>query len=293
MSELAIAIVHYRAERLLAECVHRLQASRDADFRAVIVDNGSIQPLEGFAGDPRFELIRPPRNLGYAAATNLALDRLPRDIPFVLLLNPDVQVEPETLVTVLGALATDPEAGAATPRLVLPSGDLDPACRRSEPTPLTALAKQLGLHRLFPRSRFFGRYNLTYLDPGVAHTVDSASGAFLLLRREALERVGDRLDERFFLYGEDLDLCRRLREAGYRILYRPEARAVHVKGSGRIRAARTTVHFYRSMWTYYRKWGRGRNNPLVLAPLALILTGLMQLEICRNKVRRRGWRSAP
>lgn len=286
MTELAVAIVHYRAEKLLARCVRSLEASTFADFRAVIVDNGSSGLLGSVIDDPRIRLVRADRNLGYAAGTNLALEHLPRDTPFVLLLNPDVEVEPHTVGAMVRALRDHPGAGAATPRLVLPSGSIDPACRRSEPTPLTALAKQLGLQRIFPRSRRFGRYNLTYLDPGRAHEVDSGTGAFLLLRREALERVGGKLDERFFLYGEDLDLCRRLREAGYRIVYRPEARALHVKGSGRVRRLRTTLYFYQSMWIYYRKWGRGRRNPLVLAPLLVALAALMSIEVCRNSLRR-------
>lgn len=286
MTRVAVAIVHFHAERLLTECVRSLRASELGDFEAVVVDNGSSEPLGRVLDDPRFELVRPGRNLGYAGATNLALERLPDDTPFVLLLNPDVQVEPDTLGEIVRVLEARPEAGAATPRIVLPSGDLDPACRRSEPTPLTALAKQLGLQRLFPGSRLMGRYNLTHLDPDEPHEIDSGTGAFLLLRRAALERVGGRLDERFFLYGEDLDLCRRLREAGFRILYWPHARALHVKGSGRLRPLATTYHFYRSMWIYYRKWGRSRRNPLALAPLLVTLSGLMALEVTRNGLRR-------
>jgi GT2 family glycosyltransferase len=286
MTRVAVAIVHFHAERLLADSLQALRDSELEDFSAVVVDNGSSEPLEESLADSRFELVRSGRNLGYAAATNLALAHLPAETPYVLLLNPDVIVEPDTLSAMVGALEEEPGAGAATPKLLLPSGELDPACRRTEPTPLIALSKQLGLQRLFPRSRLLGRYNLTYLDPDLPSEVDSGSGAFLLLRRQALERVGGRLDERFFLYGEDLDLCRRLREVGYRILYRPHARALHVKGSGRIRPLVTTVHFYRSMWIYYRKWGRGRRNPLVLAPLALLLAGLMAIEVGRNGMRR-------
>lgn len=286
MTKLAIAIVHYHAEVLLSRCVKSLEASKFTDFRALIVDNGSTEPLDSMTDDQRFEFLRAERNLGYAAGTNRALDRLPADTPFVLLLNPDVQVAPGTLDKMISVLDERPDVGAATPKLVLPSGRLDPACRRAEPTAVSALSKQLGLQRLFPGSRLLGRYNLTHLDAEKTHEVDSGTGAFLLLRREALARIGGRLDERFFLYGEDLDLCRRVREAGYRILYWPRARALHVKGSGRIRSLRTTFHFYRSMWLYYRKWGRGRRNPLVLVPLLAILALLMTLELCRNGLRR-------
>jgi GT2 family glycosyltransferase len=197
-----------------------------------------------------------------------------------------VLVEPETLGAVLEVLEARPDVGAVTCRLLLPTGNIDPACRRSEPTAVTALAKQLGLSRLFPRSRVLGRYNLTYLTPSETHEIDSGTGAFLLLRRSALDAAGGRLDERFFLYGEDLDLCRRIRQAGYRILYWPGVTALHVKGSGRIRDARTTLHFYRAMWIYYRKWGRFSSNPLVLAGLGGGLVVLGTAELARNAIRR-------
>jgi GT2 family glycosyltransferase len=287
MTTLGVAIVHYRAEELCRECVRRLRSSEMDDFVAVIVDNGSDRPFAGIEDDPRFRIEEPGHNLGYAAAINLALERLPTTTPYVLLLNPDVMVERETIGSVVGVLEADPQVGAATCRLLLPSGGLDPACRRSEPTVVTALAKQLGISRLFPASRSLGRYNLTYLDPDDPHDVDSGTGAFLMLRRGALQAAGGCLDERYFLYGEDLDLCRRVREAGYRIRYWPETTALHVKGSGRIRDARTTRHFYRAMWTYYRKWGRFRSNPVVLSALVGALAVLGSAELARNAVRRR------
>jgi hypothetical protein len=287
MTRLGVAIVHYRAEELCRECVQRLRSSSLSDFAVVIVDNGSDRPLGGFDDDPRFRLEAPGRNLGYAGGVNLALERLPSSMPYVLLLNADVMVDPETIGSVLDVMEAEPEIGAATCRLLLPSGEIDPACRRSEPTVVSALAKQLGISRIFPTNRVLGRYNLTYLDADVAHDVDSGTGAFLMLRRSALEGVGGRLDERYFLFGEDLDLCRRIREAGYRILYSPGVTALHVKGSGRVRDGRTTRHFYRAMWIYYRKWGRFRSNPFVLTGLAGALLVLGSAELARNAVRRR------
>jgi len=150
MTRVGVAIVHYRAEELCAECVQRLRASNLDDWSAVIVDNGSTTPLHGVDGDPRIRVELPGRNLGYARGVNLALDRLPASTPYVLLLNADVLVEPETLGAVLEVLEARPDIGAATCRLLLPTGDIDPACRRSEPTAVTALAKQLGISRQPP-----------------------------------------------------------------------------------------------------------------------------------------------
>lgn len=285
---LGIAIVHYHAEPLLAACLRRLQASSMAEFRVHLVDCGSRDNLDVHVpDDPRFHVIHSGSNLGFAAGTNLALDRFGDITPWLLTLNPDVLVEADTIEHVIGELEADAGIGAATCKLELPSGAIDPACRRSDPTLFRAFSKQIGLQRLFPKSRRFGRYNLTYIDPAATHDIDSGSGAFLLMRRDALEAAGGGFDERFFLYGEDLDLCRRIRRAGYRILYTPGARATHIKGSGRIRALPATLQFHKAMWTYYRKWGRFRSNPLVLAVLAVGLLVLGTAESIHNAVKRR------
>jgi GT2 family glycosyltransferase len=282
---LAIAIVHYRAESLLRECVLRLRRSTLQDFAVCVVDNGSDDGLAWLDGlDARVEVVRSPLNLGFAAGANVAVSRLPPS-PFLLLLNPDVLVEEPTLEGVLEELGNDASVGAATCRLVLPDGGIDPACRRADPTLFSGFAKQFGLSALFPRSTWLGRYNLRAVDPERAHRVDSASGAFLMLRREVFAAAGG-LDERYFLYGEDLDLCRTIRGGGRAISYVPAARALHVKGSGRVRAAATTLHFYRAMWTYYRKWGVSRRNPFVLAALGLGISTLAAGELFRNALRR-------
>jgi GT2 family glycosyltransferase len=280
---LGIAIVHYHAEHLLQRCLACLRASEVDDFRACILDCGSREGLERYVrGDDRFQVVSPGRNIGFAAGSNRAFAQMAEPVPFLLSLNPDVFVEPDTIGHMIQELEQCPEVGAVSCALRLPSGALDPACRRSDPTLFSAFSKHVGLQRCFPRSRLFGRYNLTYLDADQPHEVDSGTGGCLLIRREAWQAAGGGFDERFFLYGEDLDLCRRIRQAGYRIRYIPWARATHVKGSGRIRAFPTTVQFFKAMWTYYRKWGRHRNNPIVLALLAAGLMVLTAWESVHN-----------
>ena len=288
MTRLAVAIVHYRAEHLLERCLQALVSSTVSSWRVCIVDNGSTDGLAWTPGiDPRFAVIRTEKNIGFAAGTNQAIRHLGAAAPYVLMLNPDVVVEPDTLEGVMKTMDRDTTLGAATCRLNLLSGGIDPACRRAEPDCLSALFKFVGLNRLFPRNRFFGRYNMTEVDSSRAHDIQSATCAFLMIRQEALDALPDGLlDERFFMYGEDLDLCRRLREVGYRIRYQPEFLATHVKGSGRIRSIPTTFHFYHSIWIYYRKWGRQRFNPLVLLPLALLTIFFAALEIFRTTIRR-------
>jgi len=284
MTRLGVVMVHYHSEDLLQDSVRALLASTLPPDHIRIVDNGSVDGLAEIAVlDGRIHVTTAPHNLGFGAACNLALRDM-GDVTHVLLLNPDVTVTEGTLGAMVDALEEDSAIGAITCRLLRPSGALDPACRRSEPTLVNAAARYLGLAALFPSSPVLASYNLTYMNPETAHDVGSGTAAFLLIRREALDAVGG-FDERFFLYGEDLDLCRRIRAAGWRIRYDPRATAVHVKGSGRVRLPATTRHFYEAIWIYYRKWGRFRRNPLVLGALAVFLAGLFAREAVINGIR--------
>jgi GT2 family glycosyltransferase len=281
-----VAIVHYRAEQLLARSLEALFGSSFADFSVVVVDHGSETGLAWLEGvDGRARVLRPADNRGFAAGTNLALAALPEGIEYLLLLNPDVIVEPETLRHLVEMIDRDPTLGAATCRLRLPDGRIDPACRRSDPSLVTALSRFLRLARFFPNSRAVGGYNLTYLDATKSHDIEAGTAALLLVRADLMRRLGG-MDERFFLYGEDLDLCRRVRGAEFRLRYSAEAEALHVKGSGRDRSMRENWEFHRSMWLYYRKWGSGRDNPFVLGPLALAIGGLATASYLRLAWRR-------
>ena len=159
---------------------------------------------------PQARVIASPENRGFAAANNLALRGCRAD--FVLLLNPDTILPPDALAQAIAFLNDRPDAGVVGPRLVRPDGSLDLACRRSFPTPEISFYRMVGLSRLFPKSRMFGRYNMTYLDPAQTTEVDAVVGACMLIRGELLAQVG-LLDEQFFMYAEDLDWCKRIKEA--------------------------------------------------------------------------------
>jgi len=152
----------------------------------------------------------------------------------------------------LDFMEAHPEAGAAGARLVREDGSLDLACRRSFPTPSAFFYRMMGLSKLFPQSRRFGRYNLTYLDPDELTEVDSVVGAFMLVRAEAIHQVG-LLDENFFLYGEDLDWAYRIRKAGWKIYYNPQVTVLHVKAASTKHSRRARYEFYRAMDIFYRK----------------------------------------
>jgi GT2 family glycosyltransferase len=146
-----------------------------------------------------------------------------------------------------------PEAGVAGPRLVRADGSLDKACRRSFPTPEVALYRLSGLSRLFPNSERFGRYNLTYLSADVTTELDAVVGAFMMIRRETLAEVG-LLDERYFMYAEDLDFCYRAKQMGWEVWYNAAVTILHYKGqSSQQRSKFANAKFYETMRLFHDK----------------------------------------
>jgi N-acetylglucosaminyl-diphospho-decaprenol L-rhamnosyltransferase len=212
---------------------------------------------------PQVHLIR-AENRGYATGNNLGLRYFgfggtartaiggssPR---YALLLNPDTVLPPSALAGMLRFMEEHPQAGAAGPRLVREDGSLDRACRRSFPTPEVAAYHLSGLSRLFPRSERFGRYNLTFLPPDLTTEVDAVVGAFMLLRGEALDQAG-LLDEQFFMYAEDLDLCYRIKQRDWQVWYNADVTVLHYKGqSSRQRSTFANVKFYETMRLFHDK----------------------------------------
>ncbi len=255
MLDLYIVIVNYNTRDLLRQCLASVYDSRGAfTFEVCVVDNCST---DGSAGMARAEfpaaiLIESAVNGGYAYANNLGLRRGQGQARYYLLLNPDTLLPPAALADMLAFMEAHPDAGAAGPRLVLEDGSLDLACRRSFPTPEVSFYRLAGLSRLFPRSRRFGRYNLTYLDPAETSEVDSVVGAFMWVRAEAITAAG-LLDERFFMYGEDLDWAFRIKAAGWKVYYNADVTILHHKRAASRHSLKAQVEFYRAMYLGFRK----------------------------------------
>jgi N-acetylglucosaminyl-diphospho-decaprenol L-rhamnosyltransferase len=259
LPDLAIIIVNYKARDLLRDCLRSVQASQGISPDVYVVDNasddGSVEMTrEEFPGVHAISL---PENIGYGAANNVglrsALDEVSGPPRYLLLLNPDTVLPPAALAQSIAFLDEHPKSGAVGPKLVRQDGSLDKACRRGFPTPAVALYHFLFLDRLFPRSPRFARYNVTYLDQDKQAEVDSLVGAFMLLRREALDQAG-LFDESFFMYGEDLDLCFRIRQRGWQIWYDPDVTVLHYKGaSSKQNSSKANYEFYRAMLLFHRK----------------------------------------
>jgi N-acetylglucosaminyl-diphospho-decaprenol L-rhamnosyltransferase len=259
--DVGIVIVSYNTRELLRRCLESVLSSASVRFAVCVVDNDSHDgSAEMVASDfPNVELIANKTNVGYPAANNQGLallgftpDRLADAPRYALLLNSDTEVPPDALAQVVAFADSKRDAGVVGPKLVRPDGSLDLACRRSFPTPTVSAYHMTGLSRVFPHSRRFGQYNLTYLNPDATAEVDSVVGAFMLVRREAIRDVGV-LDEAFFMYGEDLDWALRIKRAGWRVYYYPEVTVLHVKRASSRQNPRSRVDFWRSMGIFYCK----------------------------------------
>lgn len=261
---LAIVIAHYNTCQLLAACLDSIAANQVPwPLRVVVVDNASTDGVLAMLRDryPWVEVIASHHNGGYAYANNLALRSLiaatppeqDRDHSYYLLLNPDTVLAPDSLVRMVEFLEQHPPVGVAGPRLLLPDGQLDLACRRLFPTPRRAFFRLTGLSRLFPNHPALAEYNLTYLDAHQTTEVDSVVGAFMLVRLSAIDQAG-LLDEGFFMYGEDLDWAYRIKEHGWRVFYAPVTTVIHHKGAAsRQRSQRSIIEFYRAMSLFHQK----------------------------------------
>jgi GT2 family glycosyltransferase len=250
---ISVLVVNHNVRELLRDTLNALENEGWPNLEVIVADNASADGSAAMVQRefPTVRLLPLLENVGYGRANNVAFEQAKGDL--ILLLNPDVTVTPGCVGHLVRFLENHPDAGAAGPRLVRPDGSPDLAARRSFPTPAASCYRMAALSRLLPGSARFNRYNLGALDPTREHEMDAGTGACLLIRREAIDRAG-LFDPDFFMYGEDLDLCYRIKAAGWKIWYVPGAMAVHVKGtSTRQVPMRMQYEFHRAMWIYHRK----------------------------------------
>lgn len=254
MIDLSIIIVNYNVKEFLKNLLDSInKASQNLSLEIIVVDNasddGSIEMIkEKF---PNVILIENKSNLGFGKANNQGLKIANGN--FFLLINPDTLVAEDTFIKMIDFFNSHPKAGMAGCKILNPDGTLQLACRRSFPGPWTAFTKVTGLSSIFPKSKLFARYNLTYLDENQTYEVDAISGSFMMLRKEVYQKVGG-FDEQFFMYGEDLDLCYRIQKAGYKIYYVHTTQIIHYKGESTKRSSLDeTKIFYTAMHLFVKK----------------------------------------
>ena len=266
MNELSIIIVNYNVKSYLEQALRSIQkALKGIASEIIVVDNASSDGSGAMVRQlfPDVMLIENQGNPGFAKANNQAIEQSQSE--FICLINPDTLVQENIFRVCLDYMKSHPDVGMTGCKIINPDGTLQLACRRSIPTPWVAFTKVSGLSRLFPKSKLFGRYNLTYADPNEITEVEAISGSFMMVRRDVVEKIGG-LDETFFMYGEDLDWCYRIGKAGWKIVYLPGTQMVHYKGRSTREASFDELRvFYEAMslfvekhyrkgWSFFPRW---------------------------------------
>lgn len=246
-------IASANARDRLLDCLRAFYACSDVPSEAVVVDNASVDgTLEAVAHEfPEAKLVRQQVDVGFGRAHNAGLQVA--EGRFVLVMNPDITVMPGCVGRLADFLLVRPDAAAVGPRLQRPDGLLDETSRRGFPSPGATLAHLTGLGKVFPRSERFNRYSMGHLPATETHEIDAGTAACMMVRRAAIDRVGF-FDPDYYMYGEDLDLCFRLKSGGWKVFYLPTARAAHLVGAAtKQEAARSRWEYHQAMWTFHHK----------------------------------------
>lgn len=286
--KLSVVIVNYNVKYFLEQCLHSVEAAiKGIDAEVFVVDNNSVDGSAEMVREkfPAVKLIANTVNTGFSVANNQAIKVASGE--YILLLNPDTVVELDTFSKSVEFMDAHPDAGGLGIKMVDGSGRFLPESKRGLPTPAVAFYKIFGLSALFPKSKIFGQYHLGYLDNEKTHVVDVLAGAYMMLRRETLEKTG-LLDETFFMYGEDIDLSYRITKSGYKNYYFPGARIIHYKGESTKKSSINYVFvFYNAMVIFARKHFSQKNARLFsfLIHIAIYLrAGISILHRLLNKV---------
>ncbi len=249
-----------------------------------VVDNASsdnsVEILE--KEYPKINLLKSSKNLGFSAGNNLALRKSTAD--YIMLLNSDTELteKSKNIDILIDMLEKDSQLGMVTPKLLLTNGKTDMACHRGEPSLIDCFLYFAGFEKLFPNIKIFTQYHLLHEDLNTIHEVDAITGACMITKLKYLKE-SDFFDERFFMYSEDMDLCRKYRENGYKIIYNPAIEIIHHKYKSGLQSKNKKTnknikkHFYNSFLLYYDKWYKNKIYYKILRPTIVILIKVMTL----------------
>ncbi|MBH49177.1 MAG: hypothetical protein CMG69_00275 [Candidatus Marinimicrobia bacterium] len=253
-NSVSVIIVSFNVKQYLIHCLESvLQTNYKGKVEIIIVDNNSFDGTADMIRErfSKCNLISNQKNVGFGKAVNQAIKIASSE--YVLILNPDTVLQEDTISTFVKYLKLNSDVGLVGPKIINPDGTLQLACKRTFPSLSVALPKLLGLSRLFPHSKWTGKYNLTYLDSDEIHSVDAISGSCMFLRVSLFKTIGG-FDEQFFLFGEDLDLCHRIKKEGKEVHYLPTTQIIHYKGESVKSAPYDSITaFYNAMLLFYKK----------------------------------------
>ncbi|MBK9059776.1 MAG: glycosyltransferase [Flavobacteriales bacterium] len=273
--KLSVIIVNYNVKAYLEQCLRTVfEALNGMEGEVFVVDNLSTDGSAEMVREkyPSVRLIANRENVGFSRANNQAIRESTAE--YVVLLNPDTVVGEDVFHKVVDFLAAHPKAGGLGVKMIDGTGRFLPESKRGLPTPTVAFFKIMGLSRLFPHSRFFGRYHLGHLPEDEAAPIEILSGACMFLRKKTLDEVG-LLDESFFMYGEDIDLSYRITMGGYENWYLPAAKIIHYKGESTKKSSVNYVFvFYNAMAIFARKHFTRRGPQL----FSLVIRGAIYLS---------------
>lgn len=267
----SVIIIAYNSCDFIPACLKSIRdASEGLDTEVIVLDNGSQEKItpEIKTYFPEVHWIDSAENLGFGKGCNLAVKSATK--PYLFFINPDTLVSKDSLSKMLEFVQNHPESGLAGSRILNEDGSLQLACRRSFPTTFSAISKTVGLAAMFPKSKLFASYNMTYADPDEVTEVDAISGSFFCMRADLYRNLKG-FDEDFFMYGEDLDLCFRAKAAGFKNYYTPATNILHFKGqSCKTRRWKSYVDFYEAMIIFVKK-----HRDLYFVPAFLVSFGIL------------------
>ncbi|MBR4842145.1 MAG: glycosyltransferase family 2 protein [Bacteroidaceae bacterium] len=273
MPTVSVIIVSYNVRHYVEQCLNSVMRSVP-DAQLIVVDNcskdGSVDYLKQRFPDAR--IIANHENAGFGRANNMALSMVQGR--YVLFLNPDTVVAEKTIPRCIEYMDSHPQTGAVGVKMMYADGCFAPESRRSLPTPSVAFWHMTGIGRIFPKSRVFAKYHLSYEDPDKECPIDIVSGAYMFVRKNALDVTGG-FDESFFMYGEDIDLSYRIKIAGYQNIYLPVP-IIHYKGESTVKTSYNYAKvFYDAMLIFFNK--HFRRSARIIAPLVRLVVGIKKI----------------
>lgn len=285
--KLSIVIVNYNVKHFLEQCLKSVyQAIQNIEAEIFVVDNNSVDGSQEMirTSFPGVNLIANSKNTGFSTANNQAIKESKGE--YVLLLNPDTVVPENCFHTILEFADQTPDLGACGVPMFDGQGNYLPESKRGLPTPEVAFYKMIGLNKLFPKSKKFGKYHLGYLPADQNHEVEILAGAFMLIRKKVIDKIG-LLDETFFMYGEDIDLSYRITKAGWKNYYFAGSRIIHYKGESTKKLSTNYVKiFYKAMVIFAEKHYARSNQKLFKLFINMAIYGKATISLISTFVQR-------
>ncbi len=263
--KLSIVIVNYNVKYFLEQCLRSVEkAKKNIDAEVFVVDNNSVDGSCNMVKDkfPWVYLIENDKNLGFSKANNQAIKLSKGE--YILILNPDTLVEEDTLEKCLNFMDSNPLAGALSVKMIDGKGNFLPESKRGLPTPIVAFYKIFGISSIFPKSKIFNKYHLGYLDKNQIQEIEILPGAYMLIRRKALDKTG-LFDESFFMYGEDIDLSYRIIKSGFKNYYFPDTTIIHYKGESTKKGSLNYVRVFYNAMIIFAKKHFSKNNARIFS----------------------------